>query len=85
VGAGGHLATSTMGTGFFPGVKRPGLGVDHPPPSSPEVKERVELYLYPLWAFVACPSVTFTFTFMLFCKSENIGPKVHVLVSYSSG
>ena len=31
----------TMGTGPFPGVKRPGGGVDHPPPSSPEVKERV--------------------------------------------
>ena len=25
----------------FPGVKRPGRGVDHPPPSSAEVKERV--------------------------------------------
>ena len=35
-----------MGTGSFPGVKRPGRGVDHPPPSSAEVKERVELYLY---------------------------------------
>ena len=30
----------------FQGVKRPGRGVDHPPPSSAEVKERVELYLY---------------------------------------
>ena len=30
----------------FPGVKRPGRGVDHPPLSSAEVKERVELYLY---------------------------------------
>ena len=30
----------------LPGVKRPGRGVDHPPPSSTEVKERVELYLY---------------------------------------
>jgi len=29
----------------FPGVKRPGRGVDHPPPSSAEVKERVELYI----------------------------------------
>ena len=30
----------------FPGAKQPGCGVDHPPPSSAEVKERVELYLY---------------------------------------
>ena len=30
----------------FPGVKRLGRGVDHPPPSSARVKERVELYLY---------------------------------------
>jgi hypothetical protein len=30
----------------FPGVKRPGHGVDHPPPSSAEVKERVQLYRY---------------------------------------
>jgi hypothetical protein len=30
----------------FPGVKRPGRGVHHPPPSSAEVKERVELYLF---------------------------------------
>ena len=30
----------------FPGLKRPERGVDHPLPSSVEVKERVELYLY---------------------------------------
>ena len=30
----------------LPGVNRPGLGVNHPPPSSTEVKERVELHLY---------------------------------------
>jgi len=41
-----HPASCTMGTGSFPGVKWPGRGVDHPPPSSAEVKERVELYLY---------------------------------------
>ena len=29
-----------------PGLKRPGRDVDLPPPSSAEVKERVELYLY---------------------------------------
>ena len=33
--------------GLFRGIKRPGRGVDHPPLSSAEVKERVELYLYP--------------------------------------
>ena len=38
-------ASFTMGTGGFPGLKRPGRGVDHPPPSSAEVKERIELYL----------------------------------------
>jgi hypothetical protein len=41
-----HPASSKMSTESFPGVKRPGNGVDHPPPSSAEVKERVELYLY---------------------------------------
>jgi hypothetical protein len=41
-----HPTSYTMGTGSFPGAKRPGCGVDHPPPSSAEVKERVELYLY---------------------------------------
>ena len=30
----------------FPGVKRLGRGVHHPSPSSAQVKERVELYLY---------------------------------------
>jgi len=30
----------------FPEVKRPGRGADHPPLSSAEVRERVELYLY---------------------------------------
>jgi len=30
----------------FAGVEPPGRGVDHPPPSSAEAKERVELYLY---------------------------------------
>jgi hypothetical protein len=30
----------------FPGVKWPGYNVDHPPPPTAEVKERVELYLY---------------------------------------
>jgi hypothetical protein len=56
-GPGAHPASCTVGTGSFPGVKRPGRGVDHPPSSSAEVKERVELYL---WAFMACSRVNFT-------------------------
>jgi hypothetical protein len=31
---------------YSPAVKRSGRGVDHPPQSSAEVKESVELYLY---------------------------------------
>ena len=30
----------------FQGVRRPGRGVDHPPKSNDEVKERVDLYFY---------------------------------------
>ena len=43
---GAHPASYTMGTGSFSGEKQPGRGVDHPPPSSAEVKEKVDLYLY---------------------------------------
>jgi len=46
---GAHPASYTMSTGSFPGVKQQGCGVDHPPPSSAEVKERAELYLYSLF------------------------------------
>jgi len=38
-GPGAHAASYTMGTRFFPGVKRSYVGVDHPPPPSIEVKE----------------------------------------------
>ena len=42
-GPGAHPAFYTMCTTSFPGVKQPGRGVNHPPPSSAEFKERVEL------------------------------------------
>jgi hypothetical protein len=67
----------TMGTGSFPGIKRPGRGVDHPPPSSAEVKERVELYLYSLWAFMACSRENFAFTLY----GKHACPSVRGLVS----
>jgi len=45
-GAWARWASYIMCTGSFPGVKRPELGVDHQPPYSAEVKERVGIYLY---------------------------------------
>jgi hypothetical protein len=71
-GPGAHPASHTIGTVSFRGgggVKRPGRGIDHPPTSSAKVKERVEpprIPLLPLWAFVACYRVTFTFTVITF-------------------
>jgi len=43
---GAHPASYKLGTGYFPGVKWPGRGVDHLPPSIAEVKVRAELYPY---------------------------------------
>jgi hypothetical protein len=43
---GAHPASYKMGTGSFPGVRRSGRGVDHAPPTSIDVKERVGLYIY---------------------------------------
>jgi hypothetical protein len=55
-GTGVYLASYTMGTRSFPGVKRPGYGVGHTPASSAEVKERAELYIIspsgPSWQVV---------------------------------
>jgi len=36
-----YPASYEIGTGSFPGVKRPRCGIDHSPVSSAEVKERV--------------------------------------------
>jgi hypothetical protein len=44
--SGVHSAFYTVNTGSFLGVKQPERGVKHPLPSSAEVKERIELYLY---------------------------------------
>jgi hypothetical protein len=48
-GPGAHPASHTMGNRSLSwGVKQLGQGVDHPPPSSAEMKERVDLYNYSL-------------------------------------
>jgi hypothetical protein len=38
-GPGAHLASCTVGTGSFPGVKRPESGVDHPPHLAPRLNK----------------------------------------------
>jgi hypothetical protein len=38
-------------------VKRPGREADHSPPSSAEVKECVELYFHPQYAFIVWCSI----------------------------
>jgi len=63
-----HPASYATGTGSFPGVKWPGSGVDHLPPSNSEVKERVRLIpLLPLWVIVTGYRVNFNFTFIFLC------------------
>jgi hypothetical protein len=65
IGPEAHVAFTKKGTGFVsPGVKRSGHGVNHPPPSNTEVKERVELYLYspsgPSWPVLELTLPLFT-------------------------
>jgi hypothetical protein len=58
---GDYPASYTMGIAPLPGVKRPGRGVDHPPPSRAEVKVKSRgIPLHPLWAFVANSRVNLT-------------------------
>ena len=74
-GPGAHRASCAMGTRFLSrGVKRPGRGVNHPPPFSAEVKDRVELYLYfqcePSWPVMGRPLLYLYF--YLFCHYPGI-------------
>ena len=70
------------GPGAHPGAKRPGRCVDHPHPSSAEVKERVGLYLYSpsgsSWSVLMriLPSICFIF-------SARILRNPHIIASSS--
>jgi hypothetical protein len=44
---GAHPAYCTMGTGSFPGVKRPGRGADHPPLLAPRTRKSRAIPLLP--------------------------------------
>jgi hypothetical protein len=73
-------ASYTMGTGSFPGVKRPERGVDHPPHLAPRLKKEYILLL-PLWAFVACCRLNFAFTFTFTQGGGELNGRWQLLVS----
>jgi hypothetical protein len=64
-GPGPHPASCTMGTGSFPGVKRPGRCADHPTPPSAEIENESR----PL---VACYRVTFTFYHLSYVNKSGV-------------
>jgi hypothetical protein len=59
----------------FPGVKRPGCGVNNPTQSNAEVKERVALYLYsrsgPSWSVAGWTLLGIMYTFLLLCLCNS--------------
>jgi hypothetical protein len=69
----------------FPGEKRPGRDVDHPPPSSAEIKESVELHIHsrsgPSWPILGWP-----LPLPLRNRTARLQfltqPHVHVCISY---
>jgi hypothetical protein len=81
-GPGAHPASYTTGTGSFPGVKRQGRGVDHPPPSSAEVKQRVQPYLYspsgPSW-----PVIGWTLPFISLLIIDKTHKLTHTELSFA--
>jgi hypothetical protein len=78
------VASFTTGTGSFQGVKRPGCGIDHPPPYGAEVKERVELYVYTIWAFMTYSRLNFTFLLSLptFLSHKQKDSHRHHVIDY---
>ena len=77
-GPGSNPASYKTGIGLWPGVEGPGRGVNHPPPSSVEVKGTA-IPAVPIRAFMECYRANFTYivpsqftlqtVFDLFCKA----------------
>jgi len=77
---------NTMSTGSSPGVKRPGRRVDHTPPPSAEIKERVELYLYstsgPSWP-VKGSTLPLPFLLLFYCRDSFFTVPIVILMTRS--
>jgi len=54
---------------WVPGLSRCTALTTHPH-VRPRLRKGRAIHLLPLWAFVACSRVNFTFTFTLFCKTD---------------
>ena len=82
-GPGAYPASSTMGTGSFPGVNGPGRGADHPLSPKRRGHERVELYLplLTIWAFVACQRENFTLLFTYPSSSSSSSLALQLITS----
>jgi hypothetical protein len=76
-GPGAQPVSYTMGTGSFPGVKRPGRGAEHPIPSNAEVEGRVELYIYP-------PPPSLSLSGHLWPVLRRTLPSLYLYVQYSN-
>ena len=57
---------------ILPAVKRQGSGVDHYPFLKPRLKKEWIYTCNPLWAFVTCSRVSFTFTFVLLKRKLKV-------------
>jgi malate/lactate dehydrogenase len=79
--SGAHPAYHTMGTVYSLDVKRPGRGVDHPPPLSAYVKDRIELTLTNPVDLMACSKVIFISPYF-FYSYFNIGTSGHCLETF---
>jgi hypothetical protein len=80
---GAHPVARKTDNRSFPGVKRPGRGVDHPPPSKAEVTKRNKtVSVLHLWAVVVDYKVRFTFTFNTISSHMN---SIRALTSYFRG
>ena len=76
-GPGVHPTSNIMGNGWvsYPGVKRLGRGVNHPPHRASRLKKEYSYTSTPLWAFVARSRVNFTFFIFTLATGDILNEK----------